>query len=58
MWIYATTIVLIFIVLFGGIAVDRLYRAFAARHPRLGPFRKAGCGSCGCHGDACDGPTH
>ena len=47
MSVYIVTIVLIFAVMLFGILVDRLYRAFAARHPQLGPFRKSeGCGSC------------
>ncbi len=57
MRLYAITVGLIFAILFGGIAVDRAYRAFAARNPRLGPFRKGGCGSCSCHGDGCDAPS-
>ena len=37
----------IFIVLFGGILVDRLYARFARRNPKLGPFRdKEKCGCC------------
>lgn len=56
MSVYIVTIVLIFAVLLFGILVDRLYRAFAARNPQLGPFRKSeGCGSCsggsGCSSD-------
>ena len=52
------TIALIFAILLTGIGVERLYRAFAAKNPQLGPFRKAerGCGSCsgasGCSSDA------
>ena len=38
---------LIFALMLTGIAVERLYRAFAARNPQLGPFRKTdGCGCC------------
>lgn len=55
---YLITIGIIFAILLGGIAVDRTYRAFAARNPQLGPFRKGGCGSCSCHGDSCDAPQH
>lgn len=51
---YLVTIAIIFAVMLAGIAVDRLYRAFAAKHPQLGPFRKSGCGSCSCHGGSCD----
>lgn len=55
---YLVTIALIFVVMLLGIGIDRLYRAFAARHPDLGPFRKpeGGCGSCGggCDNGACD----
>jgi hypothetical protein len=52
---YLITIALIFLILLAGIAVDRLYRAFAARHPQLGPFRKSegSCGSCAA-GPSCD----
>ena len=54
---YFITIALIFAIMLAGIGVDRLYRAFAAKNPQLGPFRKAegGCGSCsggsGCSSD-------
>jgi hypothetical protein len=56
--LYLTTIGLIFAIMVAGIAVDRLYRAFAARNPQLGPFRKkdGGCGCCaghGCESDSC-----
>ena len=57
MSIYITTISLIFVILLGGIVVDRLYQLFAARNPQLGPFRKSGCGSCSCHGGSCDTPS-
>jgi hypothetical protein len=44
---YLVTIGLIFALMLGGIGVERLYRAFAARNPQLGPFRKPdGCGCC------------
>ncbi|WP_126447278.1 hypothetical protein [Sulfuricystis multivorans] len=49
------TIVLVFALMIGGIVVDRFYRAFAARHPQLGPFRKNE-GGCGCCGSKCDKP--
>jgi len=51
------TMALIFALLIAGIGVDRLYRAFAARHPQLGPFRKGHgcCGGCGGCADDCDG---
>jgi hypothetical protein len=52
MSLYLATIGLIFALLLAGIVVDRLYRAFAARNPQLGPFRKSGEG-CGC----CAGKT-
>jgi hypothetical protein len=59
---YLLAIGLIFAVLAGGIAVQNLYRRFAARHPELGPFREEkGCGSCsagnGCGTSACDRPV-
>jgi hypothetical protein len=55
---YLVTIGLIFVIMLGGIAVERLYRRFAARNPRLGPFRDTTkCGSCsagsGCSDEAC-----
>jgi len=51
---YLITIGLIFVLMLAGIAVDRLYRTFAARNPQLGPFRKND-GSCGCcAGGNCD----
>ena len=41
------TVGLIFGLMLVGITVERLYRAFAARNPQLGPFRKPdGCGCC------------
>lgn len=45
---YLTVVALIFAVMLGGIAVDRLYARFAHRNPQLGPFRKkdGGCGCC------------
>ena len=46
------TIGLIFSLMLAGIGVERLYRAFAARNPQLGPFRKAdGCGCCAAKND-------
>jgi hypothetical protein len=56
MSLYLTAIGLIFAIMLAGIGVDRLYRAFAARNPRLGPFRKkdGGCGSCS-GGSGCSG---
>jgi len=50
---YLVTIGLIFALMLVGIAVDRLYRRFAARHPQLGPFRKND-GSCGCCAGKCN----
>jgi hypothetical protein len=44
---YLLTVGLLFALMAAGIAVQRLYRRFAARHPELGPFREEkGCGSC------------
>ena len=59
---YLVAIVLIFAMLAGGIAVQALYRRFAARHPDLGPFREEkGCGSCsagsGCRAPSCSPPS-
>lgn len=44
---YLVVVGLIFVVMIGGIAVDRLYARFARRNPQLGPFRRND-GSCGC----------
>lgn len=49
---YLVAIGLIFALMLAGIAVERLYRRFAARHPQLGPFRKND-GACGCCADKC-----
>ena len=59
---YLVTIGLIFAIMLGGIAVERLYRRFAASNPQLGPYRDTSkCGSCtagsGCNDDACIDPT-
>jgi len=56
---YLVTIGLIFAIMLGGIGIERLYRGFAAKNPRLGPFRDTTkCGSCkggsGCSDSACD----
>jgi hypothetical protein len=55
---YLVTVGLIFTIMLSGIAVERIYRRFAARNPQLGPFRdNSKCGSCtagsGCSDDAC-----
>ena len=52
---YLTVIGLIFAIMIGGIAVDRVYARFARRNPELGPFRRndGGCGCCAAK-DACD----
>ena len=47
MWQAVIAFVLIFLILLLGIGVDRAYRAFARRHPELGPWRRSGCGQCG-----------
>jgi hypothetical protein len=53
--LYVVTIGLVFAILVGGIAVDRIYAHFARRNPQLGPFRKndGGCGCCAAKG-ACN----
>lgn len=56
---YLVTVGLIFTIMLAGIAVERLYRGFAARNPQLGPFRDTSkCGSCsagsGCSDASCD----
>jgi hypothetical protein len=48
---YLATVAVLFVLMIGAIAVDRLYRRFAARNPECGPFRDKdkGCQSCkGC----------
>jgi hypothetical protein len=52
---YLTVIGLIFAIMIGGIAVDRIYARFARRNPQLGPFRKndGGCGCCAAK-EACE----
>jgi hypothetical protein len=52
---YLTVVGLIFAIMIGGIAVDRIYARFARRNPQLGPFRKndGGCGCCAAK-EACD----
>ncbi len=57
---YLVTIGLIMAIALFGIAVDRVYRAFAKHNPQLGPFRDSekGCGSCtgssGCTSGRCE----
>jgi hypothetical protein len=43
----------IFLVLAGWVWVQRSYARFAARHPRLGPFRDEG-GGCACGRGHCE----
>jgi hypothetical protein len=55
---YLVTIGLIFTIMLAGIAVERIYRNFAARNPQLGPFRDTSkCGCCtagsGCSESSC-----
>jgi hypothetical protein len=48
---YLATVAVLFALMIGAIAVDRLYRRFAAKNPECGPFRDKdkGCQSCkGC----------
>ena len=59
---YLVAIGLILALMLGGLAVERLYRRFARRHPELGPFRQEGggcsgnCGGGACAGGACETP--
>ena len=54
---YLATVALIFTLMLCGIAIERLYRRFAARHPQLGPFRDTGhCGCCAA-GSGCSEPS-
>lgn len=53
---YLVVVGLIFAIMLGGIAVERVYRRFARKNPQLGPFRKEGkqdCASCTA-GSGCD----
>lgn len=60
MSLYLVTIAFILALMVGGIVIDRLYRAFAARNPQLGPFRSPdGCGCCANKKSGCsDGSCH
>ena len=52
MWItYGISILIVFGMLAGWVAVQHFARRFAARHPEFGPARQegAGCGMCGSH---------
>ncbi len=56
---YLLTMAFIFTLLVGGIAIDKFYHRFAARNPKLGPFRPEGIQDC-CHcegGDGCGDKT-
>ena len=55
---FAMTSLVIFVVLFGWLYVQDVYRRFASRHPELGPYRKdGGCdGSCSCSQGSCSTP--
>ena len=44
---------IIFLVLAAWVTVERLYAAFAARHPELGPFRRND-GGCSCGSGSCE----
>jgi hypothetical protein len=56
MSVYLVTIGLILLIMLAGIAVERVYKDFARRHPELGPYRQEN-GGCGghCGGGACGG---
>ncbi|UHD16287.1 hypothetical protein [Thiocapsa bogorovii] len=43
----------IFLVLAAWVLVERIYAAFAARHPELGPFRRND-GGCSCGSGSCE----
>lgn len=47
---YILAVGIILLMLLGWVAVQRVYRRFAAEHPELGPYRDdvKRCGSCGC----------
>ena len=54
------SVLVIFLVLGGWIAVQGIYRRFAMRHPALGPYRQeGGCGGgCSCSQGGCSVPPH
>ncbi len=59
---YLSAIAVIFGISLAGIGIERLYKAFAARNPQLGPFRDTSkCGSCsagsGCSDSSCSAPA-
>ncbi|WP_167752454.1 hypothetical protein [Thiorhodococcus mannitoliphagus] len=43
----------VFVVLAGWVAVQRIYARFAASHPQLGPYRPEG-GGCSCGSGHCE----
>lgn len=50
---YLLASALIFVILLAWVGVQGVYRRFARRHPRLGPYREDACGGCtGSCGDA------
>jgi len=52
-------VAILFCLLGAAVAVDRLYRRFAARNPEIGPYRTPdhACGACrGCDGKASTPP--
>ena len=54
---YLVAVGLIFALMLGGIAVERLYRGFAVRNPQLGPYRDTDkCGCCAA-GSGCSEPS-
>jgi hypothetical protein len=52
---YLVTVALVLAMLAGWVAVQRLARRFARRHPEFGEFKEDGGECCGaCLGEACD----
>jgi hypothetical protein len=50
--------ILVFLLFGGWVLVQFIARAFAARHPELGPYREEGGGHCHCGEQrGCDSPT-
>ena len=52
---YVLAVAIIMLLMMGWVAVQHLYRLFAAKHPELGPYRDdVACGGgCGCGAGSC-----
>jgi hypothetical protein len=56
---YLLAMGIILIVMFGWVAVQRMARLFAFKHPEFGPYPEGGggCAACGCSNDRCGAVT-